>query len=134
MTDEGKIILVKQYRKAIESVSYEIPAGKLEEGEAGFEQEAASRELEEETGYQGQLTPLYTFYTAIGFSNEKITLYLADKLQKVDNPRPQDEDEVIELFELSYEECMELVKSGQICDAKTLIALQYYALNYGGDA
>lgn len=82
VTDEGKIILVKQYRKAIESVSYEIPAGKLEEGEAGFEQEAASRELEEETGYQGQLTPLYTFYTAIGFSNEKITLYLADKLKK----------------------------------------------------
>ena len=134
VTDEGKIILVKQYRKAIESVSYEIPAGKLEEGEAGFEQEAASRELEEETGYQGQLTPLYNFYTAIGFSNEKITLYLADKLQKVDNPRPQDEDEVIELFELSYEECMELVESGQLCDAKTLIALQYYSLNYGGDA
>ncbi|MCS4488104.1 NUDIX hydrolase [Streptococcus sciuri] len=133
ITAERKIILVKQYRKAIEQVSYEIPAGKLEEGETGFETDAASRELEEETGYQGKLTPLYTFYTAIGFSNEKIRLYLARELKKVEHPRPQDDDEVIELFELSYKECMDLVKSGEICDAKTLIALQYYALHYGGD-
>lgn len=128
VTADDKIILVKQYRKAIEKISYEIPAGKLEQGEAGAEQVAALRELEEETGYTGQLELLYEFYTAIGFCDEKIKLYLAKDLTKVDNPRPQDEDEFIEVLELSYEECMELVQSGQLQDAKTLIALQYYAL------
>ena len=73
---------------------------------------------------------IYEFYTAIGFCNEKIKLYLATNLEKVDNPRPQDDDEVIELFELTYDECMELVRSGNIEDAKTLIALQYFALHF----
>ncbi len=129
VTPDNKIILVKQYRKAIEALSYEIPAGKLELGEAGQEKQAAARELEEETGYAGQLELLYEFYSAIGFSNEHIKLYLAKDLKKVPNPRPQDEDEFLELLELPYEDCMDLVKSGQIQDAKTIIALQYYALS-----
>lgn len=131
ITPENKIILVKQYRKAIEKISYEIPAGKLELGENGSELEAASRELEEETGYKGDLQEIYQFYTAIGFSNEKIKLYLAQNLERVPNPRPQDDDEVLEIFELSYDECMELVETGAIEDAKTILALQYYALNFG---
>ena len=132
VTPENKIILVKQYRKAIEKISYEIPAGKLEVGENGSELEAAARELEEETGYQADLEQIYEFYTAIGFCNEKIKLYLARNLQKVPNPRPQDHDEVLEIFELTYEECLELIKSGDIEDAKTIIALQFYALHFGG--
>lgn len=133
VTSENKIILVKQYRKAIEKISYEIPAGKLEVGENGSELEAAARELEEETGYQGDLSPIYDFYTAIGFCNEKIKLYLATNLVKVPNPRPKDHDEVLELFELSLEECMDMIKIGRICDAKTIMALQYYALTIGGN-
>ena len=82
VTLEGKLVIVKQYRKAIEDVSYEIPAGKLEVG--------------------------------------------------VENPRPLDDDEFLEIFELTYDECMELVKSGEIKDAKTILALQYYALHFGG--
>ncbi|KPJ22231.1 NUDIX domain-containing protein [Streptococcus phocae subsp. phocae] len=134
VTPDRDIIIVKQYRKAIEAVSYEIPAGKLEIGEAGSELEAAARELEEETAYSGDLTLIHEFYTAIGFCNEKIKLYLADDLKKVENPRPQDDDEVIEVLTLSYQECMNLVATGQIVDAKTIIALQYYALHFGGDA
>ena len=130
LTPENKMILVKQYRKAIEATSYEIPAGKLEVGENADPHAAALRELEEETGYTGQLELVYDFYSAIGFCNEKIKLYLATNLEKVDNPRPQDNDEVIELFELTYDECMELVRSGDIEDAKTLIALQYFALHF----
>ncbi|MCB4926848.1 NUDIX hydrolase [Streptococcus mutans] len=130
VTPENKLVIVKQYRKAIEKISYEIPAGKLEIGENGAEKEAALRELEEETAYTGDLKLIYEFYTAIGFCNEKIKLYLATNLEKVDNPRPQDNDEVIELFELTYDECMELVRSGDIEDAKTLIALQYFALHF----
>lgn len=134
VTPDRDIIIVKQYRKAIEAVSYEIPAGKLEIGETGSELEAAARELEEETAYSGDLTLIHEFYTAIGFCNEKIKLYLADNLKKVENPRPQDDDEVIEVLTLSYQECMNLVATGQIVDAKTIIALQYYALHFGGDA
>lgn len=118
ITPEGKIIIVKQYRKAIEAVSYEIPAGKLEVGEAGDEMAAAARELEEETQYKGDLELIYEFYTAIGFCNERIKLYVATNLKPVENPRPLDDDEFLELYELTYEECMELVASGAIQDAK----------------
>lgn len=129
LTPEGKMVLVKQYRKAIERAIYEIPAGKLEVGEAGSEEAAALRELEEETGYTSdKLTLLADFYSAIGFCNERIRLYLADSLIKVENPRPMDDDEVIELYEVSLEEALELVASGDICDAKTIMAVQYLQL------
>lgn len=129
ITPEDKLILVKQYRKAIERAIYEIPAGKLELGEEETLVDAALRELEEETGYTtDRLTLLSDFYTAIGFCNERVRLYLAQTLVKVDQPRPQDEDEFIELYELTYEEAMALVASGDICDAKTIMALQHYAL------
>ena len=112
ITPEDKIILVKQYRKAIERVSIEIPAGKLE--------------LEEETGYTSpKLTLLHDFYSAIGFCNERLRLYLADELIKVENPRPQDEDEVIQLMEVTLEEAISLIASGDICDAKTIMAIQH---------
>ena len=126
ITPENKMILVKQYRKAIEATSYEIPAGKLEAGENADPQAAALRELEEETGYTGQLELVYDFYSAIGFCNEKIKLYSASHLAKVENPRPQDEDETLELFEVSLEEAEQLLKNGDICDAKTIMALQYW--------
>ena len=73
VTPEGKMILVKQYRKAIERAIYEIPAGKLELGEEDTLEDAALRELEEETGYSSdKLTLLADFYSAIGFCNERI--------------------------------------------------------------
>lgn len=128
MTSEKKIVLVKQYRKAIEAVSYEIPAGKLEIGENTDPMAAALRELEEETSYTGKLELLYDFYSAIGFCNERLKLYLASDLVKVENPRPQDEDETLELIEVSLAEAKKLIQSGQICDAKTIIALQYWEL------
>ncbi len=129
VTPEGKMILVKQYRKAIERTIYEIPAGKLELGEEDTLEDAALRELEEETGYTSdKLTLLADFYSAIGFCNERIRLYLADNLIKVENPRPMDEDEVIELHEVTLEEALTLVATGDICDAKTIMAIQYLQL------
>ncbi|MBP2621904.1 NUDIX hydrolase [Streptococcus panodentis] len=126
LTPEDRMILVKQYRKAIEATSYEIPAGKLELGENADPKAAALRELEEETGYRGRLELVYDFYSAIGFCNEKIKLYSASYLTKVDNPRPQDEDETLEIVEVTLEEARELLASGDICDAKTIMALQYW--------
>ncbi|HEM5595797.1 TPA: NUDIX hydrolase [Streptococcus suis] len=129
VTPEGKMILVKQYRKAIERAIYEIPAGKLELGEEDTLEDAALRELEEETGYTSdKLTLLADFYSAIGFCNERIRLYLADNLIKVENPRPMDEDEVIELHEVTLEDALNLLATGDICDAKTIMAIQYLQL------
>ncbi len=128
VTAENKIVLVKQYRKAIEKVSVEIPAGKLEVGENTKPEAAALRELEEEAAYTGKLSLLYDFYSAIGFCNERLRLYLASDLIKVDNPRPQDEDETLELLEVSLEEAKALIQSGHICDAKTIMAIQYWEL------
>ncbi|KXT75121.1 ADP-ribose pyrophosphatase [Streptococcus sp. DD10] len=128
VTDEGKLLLVKQYRKAIEATSYEIPAGKLEIGEDQDPATAALRELEEETGYTGKLELLYDFYTAIGFCNEKIKLYQVSQLKKVENPRPQDEDETLEIYEVSLNEAKSLIVSGEVCDAKTIIAIQSWEL------
>ena len=118
LTPEDKMILVRQYRKAIEATSYEIPAGKLEVGENADPKAAALRELE----------LLYDFYSAIGFCNERIKLYSASHLTKVENPRPQDEDETLELHEVTLEEAKALLASGDICDAKTIIALQYWEM------
>ena len=134
VTPENKIVLVKQYRKAIEKVSYEIPAGKLEVGENADPEAAALRELEEEAAYTGKLSLVYDFYSAIGFCNERLKLYLASDLTKVENPRPQDEDETLELLEVSLDQAKELIQSGHICDAKTIMAIQYWELqiNSGG--
>ena len=71
---------------------------------------------------------LYDFYSAIGFCNERIKLYGASHLTKVENPRPQDEDETLELYEVTLEEAKALLASGDICDAKTIIALQYWEM------
>ena len=91
--------------------------------------ECAVRELEEETGYRaGQLTYINSMYLSPGFANEKLALYLATDLQKVENPRPQDEDEILELYELTIAEAKAEVAKGTICDAKTLFAIQYWEL------
>ena len=128
ITDEGKTILVKQYRKAIERTSVEIPAGKLEKGENADPQAAALRELEEEIGYTADLELLYDFYSAIGFCNERIKLYAATNLKKVESPRPQDADETLELLEVTLKEAKDLIQTGEICDAKTIMAIQYWDL------
>lgn len=128
ITAEGKIVLVEQYRKAIESLSIEIPAGKLEIGEHADPMAAALRELEEEVGLTGRLELLYDFYTAIGFCNEKIKLYLAHDLERVENPRPQDEDEFLELHQVTLSQAEEMIKTGKILDAKTIMAIQCWKI------
>ncbi|OFI49477.1 ADP-ribose pyrophosphatase [Floricoccus tropicus] len=130
ITADNKIILVRQFRKALEKVIYEIPAGKLEAGEKDHVKEAALRELEEETGYTSEnIELIYEFYSAPGFCNEKIYLYYIDNLVKVENPRPQDDDEVLEVGQFTLEECKDLIASEEIADAKTIMAIQYWELN-----
>ncbi|MGX7013743.1 NUDIX hydrolase [Vagococcus silagei] len=126
VTKEEKIVLVRQFRKALEKSILEIPAGKIEEGEEDY-QKVAEREFEEETGYQSQEMNLITsFITSPGISNEKLYLYEAKDFHQVDNPLPQDDDEFLEIVELSFSEAEEKMATGEICDAKTIYAMLYW--------
>lgn len=126
ITEENKIILVKQYRKALEQTIIEIPAGKLEIDENP--EACAIRELKEETGYTASnIDFIHKFYTSPGFANELIYLYAARDLIK--GEASPDEDEFVEILELSLEEVENLIASGQIVDAKTLIAVYYWKVN-----
>ena len=122
LTDDNKLILVEQYRKALERSIIEIPAGKLEKGEEPLE--TAKRELEEETGYAaGEMIYLQSFATSPGFADEIIHLYVARNLVVVEDKKQLDEDEFVELMEVTIEEAEELVAKGKIYDAKTAFAV-----------
>ena len=127
-----QMILVGQYRKALEQFIYEIPAGKLERGENTNTQAAALRELEEETGYGlkngHHLEEITPFYGTPGFSSEKTYLYFTDQIEKKEHPRAMDEDEFLETKKVTLKEAKEMIAQGQICDAKTIIAIQYWEL------
>ena len=128
ITDEKKIVLVEQYRKALERPLVEVPAGKLEPGEEPSY--CAERELEEETGYRpGSITHLQSFYTSPGFADELVHVFLAGGLKKVEEGLVADDDEFVELMEVTLEEAEQLAKDERIFDAKTLWALQYIRLN-----
>ncbi|MEK5231295.1 NUDIX hydrolase [Lysinibacillus sp. FSL K6-0232] len=128
VTEEGKLVLVEQYRKALERSIIEIPAGKLEPGEEPVV--TARRELEEETGYGAQsLTFLQAFATSPGFADEIIYLFVAKGLYKIDQKADLDEDEFVELLEVSLEEAQQMVVDQRIYDAKTAFAVVWLAAN-----
>ncbi|WP_100372575.1 NUDIX domain-containing protein [Bacillus sp. FJAT-45037] len=125
VTKEGKLILVRQFRKALEKTIIEIPAGKLDKGESPID--CAKRELAEETGYvASQLEFLISFYTSPGFADEIIYLYVATDLEA--GEMNCDEDEFLDVLEVSLEEAEEMVKDERIHDAKTAYAIQYLRL------
>lgn len=127
ITEDGNIIMVEQYRKALGRSIIEIPAGKLEKGEQP--ESTAIRELEEETGFACQsLTHIISFYTSPGFADEIIHLYLAEGLTKKEDKLDLDEDEFVEVMEVTLEEAIKLVKEQKIFDAKTAYAVQYLQL------
>ena len=127
LTPENKIILVEQYRKALERSLVEIPAGKLEPGEEPVR--SAERELEEETGYEcSKMEHITSFYTSPGFADELVHMYLAHDLRVKENAAGLDEDEFVEVLELTLEEAEEYIKEGRIKDAKTAYAVQYLQL------
>ena len=120
LTDDGKMVVVRQFRKPLECTIVEIPAGKLEIGEEPLT--CAKRELEEETGYVAKnYSLLSSFYTSPGFADELLYVYVATELTKGES-RP-DEDEFVDVLELTLEEAHELHRSGEIRDAKTVVAL-----------
>ena len=122
ITSEGKLVVVEQYRKALERSIIEIPAGKLEPGE--LPEVTAVRELEEETGYGcNELTYLQSFATSPGFADEVIHLFIARGLYKLENRAAMDEDEFVELMEITVEEGERMIAQQKIFDAKTAFAI-----------
>ena len=120
ITNDNKIVLVKQYRKAIEKELFELPAGKIEIGESPLD--CAIRELKEETGYSAKnLKLIHKYYTTPGFSNQLVFIYLAQNLTPGESHL--EEDEFLEVYEFDREEAYNMVMNNEICDSKTVIGL-----------
>ncbi len=125
ITKNGTTLLVSQWRQALKEIVIELPAGLLEEGETP--EDAAKRESQEEIGmYPEKLTHFLTLYSAPGFTNETLHIYLAEDLtpQKLD----ADETEDITVIEYTFDALLQEIKEGKIKDAKTVAAITQYLL------
>lgn len=126
--DEGRLIMVKQYRNALERYTLEIPAGGLQTPQEPT-LDAAVRELEEETGYKAEhVEMLISIYTTVAFCNEKIDIYLATGL----TPGKQhlDEDEYVQVGAYTVEKLTKMIFAGEIQDSKTVAAIMAYKDKY----
>lgn len=118
--DDGRMVLVRQYRYAVDALVWELPAGRLDPGETV--EAAARRELEEEVGLRADLLePLAVFYTTPGFCDEVMHLFRASGLVAVD-ARPE-ADERIEARAFTLAEAEGMIRAGEIREGKTLVAL-----------
>ncbi|MDP8215512.1 MAG: NUDIX hydrolase [Candidatus Euphemobacter frigidus] len=118
---DGKIVMVRQFRKAAGRVTLEIPAGKIDSGESP--EDCIRRELIEETGYRpGRLRHLRSYYPSFGISTEIIHVFLAENLQPT-RRTPADES-YLEPVILPLEEVKRLITAGKIMDSKTIIGIQ----------
>jgi ADP-ribose pyrophosphatase len=122
---DNKIALVKQFRYVYGKEIYEIPAGKLNVGENP--DVSALRELEEETGYRAQkLIHLCDIYPTPGYTNEIIHIYFTDSASFIG--QKLDEDEFLNCTFMPIEEVLKKIDSGEICDAKTIVAVYKYII------
>ena len=124
VTNDGKLVLVKQYRNALDRFTFEIPAGGLD----GVDEPmivGAKRELEEETGYKSDnLEFLISLKTTVAFCNERIDVFVARDLVKTQ--QHLDEDEDIEVYEFELSELLKMIKEGTMQDSKTVSAILAY--------
>ena len=128
VTERGTLLMVRQYRNALDRFALEIPAGGLESPQEPTI-DAAARELEEETGYASEdLNFLISIYPTIAYSNEKIDVYVARNLKKTS--QHLDEDEYLGVEEWKIEDLLELIYQGKIQDGKTVAAVLAYHNKY----
>ena len=126
--EDGKILMVRQYRNALERETLEIPAGGLN-GRDEPTDRAAMRELEEETGYVcGGVELLTAIYTTVAFCNEKIDIYLARGLKP--GKQHLDDDEYLNVEVYALEELKQMIFDGKIQDSKTICAILTYAAKF----
>lgn len=120
VTDDGQMIMVRQYRKPAERVMLEVPAGKIDPGEAPHE--AAVRELKEETGYTADHMELMTrMYPSVGYAEELLYIYLATGLTPGETRF--DENEAIDIESYPVDQLYDMVMAGQIEDGKSQVAI-----------
>jgi ADP-ribose pyrophosphatase len=119
---DPRVVLIRQFRHAADGYVWEIPAGRLEPGEAP--ESCAHRELLEETGYSAiEMRPLTTIFTTPGFTDERIHLFLASGLAAGQAHR--EADEFMELHTLNWSRVLQMADQGEIQDGKTLCAIGY---------
>ncbi len=120
LDEQGRVVLVRQYRRPAERELWEIPAGTLEPNEDPAE--CARRELAEETGFTArEFVPLAAFYTSPGFCDEWMHLFLARGLSE--GAQSPADDETIRVARVPLAEALRMVETGDICDAKTMVGL-----------
>lgn len=120
---EGQILMVRQYRNAVDQYTIEIPAGGLNAGEEA--RTCAIRECEEETGYKaGEVSHLIDLFTTVAFCNEKIGIYYTTGI--VPSNQNLDEDEFVDMEKHSLDELVKMIFEGKIVDAKTIAGLLAY--------
>ena len=126
--DDGKLLMVRQNRNALERETLEIPAGGLNGREEPTDV-AAKRELEEETGFVcDKVELLVSIYTTVAFCNEKIDIYVAKDLKP--GHQHLDEDEFINVAAYSVDELKQMILEGKIQDSKTICGILSYASKY----
>jgi ADP-ribose diphosphatase len=119
---DPEVLLIRQFRHAADRSVWEIPAGRLEPGEAP--ETCARRELEEEAGVTaGELRRLTTIYTTPGFTDERIHLFLASGLGEGTERR--EADEFLEVHRMPWSRVLRLIEQGEVEDGKTLVALMF---------
>ena len=129
VTEDGKILLVRQFRNAVDRMSLEIPAGKKDTPDED-PYECAKRELEEEAGYRSEnLEHLLSTVTAIAYDDETIEIYVARDLEKT--AQHLDDDEFIDVEAFTLEELLKKIYAFEIQDAKTVAAILAYANRFG---
>lgn len=122
--DDPQLLLIKQFRYAADGFIYEVPAGKLDGDEDPLE--CARRELREETGCTAErIEHLYSFFTTPGFTDEVIHAYMATGLTRGEMTHEKDEFMTVETVTLSH--ALELIRAGELKDAKTALAILYAA-------
>lgn len=118
--DNGKLLFERQFRYPLRRVFLELPAGKIDRGEPILD--TARRELREETGYKAKVwRHLGVMHPCIGFANERIELFLAHGLSYVGHAR--DQEEFLEVVELTLSDAVQAVRDGEITDGKTIAGL-----------
>ena len=130
VTDDGKILMVRQYRNALDRETLEIPAGKLDAPDEP-KIECAYRELEEETGFRMEnMEYLISVNTTVAFCDEAIDIFVARNL--IPSHQHLDEDEVIEVEAWDLEDLLKLIFQGKMTDGKTVAAICAYAAKIRG--
>ncbi len=122
LDQEGNIVLVKQYRKPVERVLLEIPAGTLEAEEDPLD--CARRELAEETGLSAvHWEKILTYYSTPGFTDELLHMFIARGL--IEGTKDPDQDEFVEVLRIPLADAYKQIFTGQIADGKSIIGIQY---------